>query len=75
MTLLTPREAAARLRVAPDTLAKWRCQGRGPIYTKVGGRVLYDEADLIAYITARQCGSTAEADQAGTPARLRRRKA
>ena len=38
---LTPEELAARIRVAPSTLAKWRKEGRGPAFYKFGKRVLY----------------------------------
>ena len=38
---LTSEELAARIRVAPSTLAKWRMEGRGPAFYKFGKRVLY----------------------------------
>lgn len=38
---LTPEELAARIRVAPSTLAKWRMEGDGPAFYKFGKRVLY----------------------------------
>ena len=40
-TYLTPEELAARIRVAPSTLAKWRMEGDGPAFYKFGKRVLY----------------------------------
>ena len=44
--LLTAIEAAAHLRCAKQTLARWRCEGGGPAYVKAGGRVLYRREDL-----------------------------
>jgi predicted DNA-binding transcriptional regulator AlpA len=54
-------EAAAYLRMAESTLAKLRCYGGGPRYSKVGPRlVIYDRADLDAYLADRMCRSTSE---------------
>lgn len=54
-------EAAAYLRMAESTLAKLRCYGGGPRFAKVGPRlVLYDVADLDAYLADRMCRSTSE---------------
>lgn len=48
---LTPEELVARFRgkITKRTLANWRSQGEGPDYTKIGGRVLYSVADVVAY--------------------------
>jgi predicted DNA-binding transcriptional regulator AlpA len=43
--LRTP-EAARFLGVSPHTLEKHRISGTGPIYRKIGGRVIYRIADL-----------------------------
>ena len=48
-TNFTVPEVAERLRVSMDTLNRWRGNGKGPVYVKAGGRVLYREADLKAY--------------------------
>lgn len=54
-------EAASYLRMAESTLAKLRCYGGGPRYSKVGPRlVIYDRADLDAYLADRMCRSTSE---------------
>lgn len=45
-TKRTTDEAAAYLRVKKGTLEVWRSQKRGPKYQKIGGRVVYDIADL-----------------------------
>ncbi len=54
-------EAASYLRMAGSTLAKLRCYGGGPRFAKVGPRlVVYDRADLDAWLANRLCHSTAE---------------
>ena len=63
--LFDPEEASDYLRLARQTLARWRCYGIGPPFVRIGGRIFYDPADLDAFIAARKFGSTAEADQAG----------
>lgn len=39
--LFTPRDLADRWKISPKTLERWRMQGIGPAYYKIGGRVLY----------------------------------
>jgi excisionase family DNA binding protein len=56
--LLTPDEAARVLRCARQTLARWRYEGGGPVYVKVGARVLYRRADLEAWIAGRRVVTT-----------------
>lgn len=36
-------------QVASATLATWRSRGTGPRFVKIGGRVLYRLADVIAW--------------------------
>jgi Helix-turn-helix domain len=62
--LFDPAEASDYLRVARQTLARWRCYGIGPQFVRIGGRIFYDPADLDAFIAANTFHSTAEADQA-----------
>ncbi len=53
--------AAAYLNLSPSTLAKMRVRGDGPAYSKAGPRVVvYDIADLDAYLTGRKRHSTSE---------------
>jgi hypothetical protein len=60
---LDNREAAAFLRLSPRTLEKQRVTGGGPIYRKLGRRVVYALADLEAWADARAYGCTTQADQ------------
>lgn len=43
---LRTQEAARHLGVWPRTLEKHRIYGTGPIYRKIGGRVVYKVVDL-----------------------------
>ena len=53
--LLTTEEAAEYLGCSPGTLAVWRCLARYPLpYVKIGRRVRYDEADLLAWMESRK---------------------
>lgn len=45
--LLTHREAAAFLKVHPDTLTRWVSEGTVPKPGKVGGRLRYLKSSLI----------------------------
>ena len=64
---LNTAEAAEYLGVRPNTLEVWRCKHKGPRYSKIGSRVLYDMADLEAFFHARSV-STLESH---TPQRAR----
>jgi hypothetical protein len=58
--LLTTAAAAGYLNVAKQTLAIWRVTGRGPIFAKIGRRVVYRKIDLDSFITNNTHGSTSE---------------
>jgi Helix-turn-helix domain len=61
--LLTPAETSHALRIAVQTLARWRCEGRGPAFVRMSGnRVFYRLVDLDAFLAGRRFQSTAEAD-------------
>jgi len=53
-------EAARYLGVSQSMLAKRRLSGDGPRYSKLGKRVLYEVADLDAWIANRKHQSTSE---------------
>ena len=62
LELLTTHEASAALRnaVSASTLNRWRCEGRGPVFVKLGGRVYYRPQDLLAWLDERSRQSTAQ---------------
>jgi len=59
---LTAAEAASVLGLAPSTLAKLRLSGHGPLYCKLGRRVVYRRADLEAWLESRTARNTTDAD-------------
>jgi DNA-binding transcriptional MerR regulator len=48
--LLTPAEVAARLRRPVATVRFWRTRGIGPKGANIGGRVLYRQSDVEAWL-------------------------
>ncbi len=52
----TPAELSAYLRKSEGTLANWRSQGKGPRWTKPGGSILYDWADVYAWEASQPSG-------------------
>jgi hypothetical protein len=63
--LLTQRDASIALRCSERTLERLRCSGLGPRYIKTTHRILYREADLEAWLTARSVRSTSETSEVG----------
>jgi excisionase family DNA binding protein len=59
---LTSREAAKVLGLAPSTLAKLRLNGNGPVYYKLGRRVLYRRESLEGWLETRIARNTSDAD-------------
>jgi hypothetical protein len=58
---LTAPEAAAFLRLSPITLSRWRVQGYGPRWIKMGPkRVCYAMDDLRAFTDAQKRTSTSD---------------
>ena len=51
---LNTREAADYLGIRPNTLEVWRGHHKGPKYSKIGSRVLYDLNDLEEYFASRK---------------------
>lgn len=43
-------EVAEMTGIAPATLRFWRHEGRGPKSAKLGRRIVYREADVLAWI-------------------------
>jgi hypothetical protein len=70
--LLTDAQLAVRWQLSRGTLANQRCQGRGPAYLKLAGRVRYRRSDIEAY---EQAGlvtrKPAEATSLGDPSDVR----
>jgi predicted DNA-binding transcriptional regulator AlpA len=64
LVFLISSEAADLLRISRRTLERMRVEGTGPRYLKVGpgkrSRVLYRQADVLAWLEAHSFGSTSE---------------
>ena len=58
-TLFDPSQAATFLGIAVQTMARWRVEGGGPPYLKLGSRVRYDQPDLLEWVCERRRSSTA----------------
>lgn len=52
--LIASEEVARELGVKNQTLAAWRCIGRGPHFYKVGRAVMYSKSDIIKWIEAQR---------------------
>ncbi len=46
---LNKYELAKRWNLVPRTVDRWRAEGIGPRFMKLGGRILYRLEDVIAY--------------------------
>jgi hypothetical protein len=61
--LLKQEQAAEACGLSPRTLERWRYEGRGPRFAKLGKRVLYRPQDLVEWIAAHTRTSTRQAEQ------------
>ncbi len=52
--------AAELIGMSKRTLEKWRSEGNGPPFLKLGRRVLYSVADLEEWLRSRRRRSTSE---------------
>lgn len=58
--LLTNSEVAAIFRIDAGVLRRWRVEGTGPSFVKVGRLIRYRPADVTAWLESRNCRSTAD---------------
>ena len=47
-------EAAAYLGLAPQSLRNMRCRALGPVYHRLGRRIVYKISDLDKYLAERR---------------------
>jgi hypothetical protein len=50
--LLSEAELAEMIDVKPHTLSVWRCEGKGPDFTRLGKSVFYRRIDVEQWIAA-----------------------
>ncbi|MDP7221963.1 MAG: helix-turn-helix domain-containing protein [Alphaproteobacteria bacterium] len=60
MTLLTEKQVAGMMNISVFTLQKARRTGGFIPFMKVKNKVLYDQADIEAYLKERKFHSTSE---------------
>ncbi len=62
--LLTATKAAGMLGVKPQTLARWRMDGRGPRFIRLGStaksRTAYTQAEIERWLDSHTATSTSE---------------
>jgi len=58
--LMRESEVSARLGLSVRTLQKWRLEGRGPRFVKLGNAVRYDPGDLDAFVREGVRSSTSQ---------------
>jgi hypothetical protein len=59
------KELARRWNLSHRTLERWRCDGQGPRFIKLNGRVLYRAEDVIAFEEARLRDTTSAPHDCG----------
>jgi predicted DNA-binding transcriptional regulator AlpA len=60
--VVTAEVAARIVGLSASTLAKLRLNGNGPVYCKLGRRVVYRPADLEQWVQSRTVRDTSDAD-------------
>jgi predicted DNA-binding transcriptional regulator AlpA len=60
--VVTAKVAARFVGLSESTLAKLRLNGNGPVYCKLGRRVVYRPADLEQWLQSRTARDTSDAD-------------
>jgi predicted DNA-binding transcriptional regulator AlpA len=64
---LNQKQLAVRWSISEASLERWRSEGIGPRYLKIGGRVLYRQVDIDAYEESCLQISTSQAVVAHAP--------
>lgn len=59
---IVDQHSARTLGLSASTLKRWRCEGGGPRYHKLGGRIRYRVADMEAFMAANRHRSTSASD-------------
>ena len=57
---LDTKRAARHCSLSESFLEKARCAGSGPVYSKIGSRIVYSRAALDSWLLATQRRSTAD---------------
>lgn len=57
---LNTKELAKHIKTSPRTLERWRTEGQGPKYYKLGRKVIYKSDDVIAYLESNKYSHTSQ---------------
>jgi hypothetical protein len=60
MQTLNVPQAADYTNISKSSLDKLRVYGGGPLYIKVGARVIYDRVDLDAWLEGKKVANTSQ---------------
>jgi len=72
---LNQTDLAARWKMSPRTLERWRYDGDGPAYLKLGSRVVYRLVDIEAHEERRRQEALAQKAKLRTQAKTAARAA
>jgi hypothetical protein len=61
MQILNVIQAADYTSISKSSLDKLRVYGGGPLYIKVGARVIYDRIDLDTWLIGKKIANTSQA--------------
>jgi predicted DNA-binding transcriptional regulator AlpA len=64
--MINTEEAAKLLGLCRSTLEHWRHQGIGPVFHKLGRRVVYRPSTLLAWASSQAFTSTEDYQDAGS---------
>lgn len=70
-TRLNERQVSQLSGLSLSTIQHYRTSGDGPIFEKLGRRVLYRYADILLWLSARKADSTAQVAARSSNARYR----
>lgn len=59
--MLNTKQAAVHCGLSKSNLDKLRVYGGGPLFIKVGARVVYDHIDLDAWLAGKKIANTSQA--------------
>lgn len=60
--LYQPNIVSEMLCVSAATLRKWRWEGKGPKFVKIGRKVVYRQSDIDDYVQSQIRSSTSDLD-------------
>jgi predicted DNA-binding transcriptional regulator AlpA len=58
--VLSAEQVSKQLGLSVSTLAKLRLSGAGPLYSRLGRRIVYRPADIDTWVASNQFRSTSE---------------